>query len=592
MILYCTCYTPGRYAELARRLVQSGKKVGVDVLAVKVRDLGSWEKNTHHKARFLANLKVEPRCTAVVWVDADAVFVRKPTAFDAAGDLFDIAVYRHVPGKVSGAGTAWEGQGKVFNGTLYLRRSPLARRVLSEWVKENRRHPSRFDQVNLASVLSRVDPSRLRRLPREYCWIERLMRPTSQGAHPVIVHEASRLDRKKAPARALKAIGQAPPDPSWGTPSGPSTQSHVPDGPEVAWSGHFYDLSGYAKANRETLFRVANSVRVSARRAPNPEPVLVDDYTRRRLDPYFGTEVSAKAPLLRFYVPQKEVSKGERIIFTMMETADRVHRGMVSLINRNYSQLWTPTRWNRDTFKASGVTIPISVIPLGVDPAIYRPRRGTLPKARLLTTRRIGTTEIPRGYKYLTVCQPTFRKGLGFLVSSFLAAFPSGGDRCLVIYTGVHDGEPLLYPDLDDPATKKARIYHISGRLSEHQMSSLYCGADAYVSTSLGEGFNLPLFEAVACGLPAIVPNHTSHSECAETGAFMFPVEGSARYPEGDSVCEWYAGMRFAKYGAISMEALVSVLRGKPAKWHGRSSFIRSWFTWDRTAGEMVGKLT
>jgi len=40
--------------------------------------------------------------------------------------------------------------------------------------------------------------------------------------------------------------------------------------------------------------------------------------------------------------------------------------------------------------------------------------------------------------------------------------------------------------------------------LSEQAMAQLYCHADAFVLPSLGEGWGLPLAEAMAIGLPTI----------------------------------------------------------------------------------------
>lgn len=52
--------------------------------------------------------------------------------------------------------------------------------------------------------------------------------------------------------------------------------------------------------------------------------------------------------------------------------------------------------------------------------------------------------------------------------------------------------------------------------LTEEQMSILYNCMDAYVTASSGEGFGLPVLEAMACGKPAIAPNFSSHPELVE----------------------------------------------------------------------------
>lgn len=44
------------------------------------------------------------------------------------------------------------------------------------------------------------------------------------------------------------------------------------------------------------------------------------------------------------------------------------------------------------------------------------------------------------------------------------------------------------------------------------QMSDVYQAADVFLSTSAGEGFQYPAWDALACGLPLVVPNDTSRA--------------------------------------------------------------------------------
>lgn len=46
--------------------------------------------------------------------------------------------------------------------------------------------------------------------------------------------------------------------------------------------------------------------------------------------------------------------------------------------------------------------------------------------------------------------------------------------------------------------------------LTEEMMPKVYAALDAFLSTSAGEGFQYPAFEALACGVPLVVPNSSS----------------------------------------------------------------------------------
>jgi glycosyltransferase involved in cell wall biosynthesis len=48
------------------------------------------------------------------------------------------------------------------------------------------------------------------------------------------------------------------------------------------------------------------------------------------------------------------------------------------------------------------------------------------------------------------------------------------------------------------------RLTYLDGQLSFAQMARLYQASDCYVSSYVAEGFNMPVLEAAACGLPVI----------------------------------------------------------------------------------------
>ena len=59
---------------------------------------------------------------------------------------------------------------------------------------------------------------------------------------------------------------------------------------------------------------------------------------------------------------------------------------------------------------------------------------------------------------------------------------------------------------LDDAERARVlrRLIYTGGQLSFARIAEFYQAADAYVSPYLAEGFNLPVLEAAACGLPVI----------------------------------------------------------------------------------------
>lgn len=385
------------------------------------------------------------------------------------------------------------------------------------------------------------------------------------------------------------------------TPSNvPPKEVEVPgSGPAVIWSGHFTDYSGYAKANREIMFRVANVLAVKLLTTGLEEGLIqVDPYTRRKVEVHRRVHVADNAPLLRFFGPDyipKE--RGHKIVWTMMETY-KIHSQMVSMVNHSYDELWTPTEWNGSVFEESGVRVPRRVVPLGVNPLIYRPIKDvTMPVCRMLTTEKAGQKAVPSGFIFLSVGLPSFRKGFDVLADAFDLAFHGQEDVHLVfaITHSIPEWNRKVYKQF---AGRKTSIWTLEGQYDEHEMARIYSASGCYVSASRGEGWNLPVCEAASCGVPVIVPNNTSHPEVVGGAGWMFDTEGVKIDPLGATVSKWYEGMPFSVLGKRSVEHLAEMMktvRDGGEEVQRRASALKQvmgerW-SWDRAANQVTSRL-
>lgn len=64
--------------------------------------------------------------------------------------------------------------------------------------------------------------------------------------------------------------------------------------------------------------------------------------------------------------------------------------------------------------------------------------------------------------------------------------------------------------------------------VSESEMRSIYNMFDVFWSMSQAEGWNLPALEAMACGVPCILPDQGAHSEWAKDAAYLVPCTSTA----------------------------------------------------------------
>src|SRR5262249_2135899 len=148
---------------------------------------------------------------------------------------------------------------------------------------------------------------------------------------------------------------------------------------------------------------------------------------------------------------------------------------------------------------ASGVPEDrVVVVPNGVDPDRFRP--GLAPLA-LSTSKRV---------KLLFVGGTIPRKGFDVLLDAYRRAFTRADDVCLVVkdmgvgtfYQNQTAGERIHAMQGDPNAPE---VLYLTDDLPEDDLPRLYSSCDALVHPYRGEGFGLPVLEAMACGLPVVV---------------------------------------------------------------------------------------
>ncbi len=125
-------------------------------------------------------------------------------------------------------------------------------------------------------------------------------------------------------------------------------------------------------------------------------------------------------------------------------------------------------------------------------------------------------------------------------------------------------------------------------------MAALYRACDVLVHPYRGEGFGLPVAEAMACGLPTIVTAGGACLDfCDQATSWMLPaherpaeVRGLGPSPIGYWVAEPDpAALRDAMHAAVADPAACSRL-GEAA-----AARIAEGLTWDHTARAAVGRL-
>jgi glycosyltransferase involved in cell wall biosynthesis len=262
----------------------------------------------------------------------------------------------------------------------------------------------------------------------------------------------------------------------------------------------------------------------------------------------------------------------------------------IPVFSRQIDELWAYTNHVRDMYLEAGVPADkVKVVPLGVDCDKFRP----------------GLTPYPlrtkKGFKFLYVGGTIARKGFDALLNAWKEAFGPHDDVCLVVKDmgggSFYKGQTAAgwIRELQD-SRQYAEIEYLDTDMSPGQIPSLYAACDVLVHPYRGEGFGLPIAEAMACGLPCVVTrggaadDFCTESESWGVRAERVPVPGGKVGPFETVSAPWWL--------EPSVPHLVERLReahadpaAREAKGHAARERIANHFTWEHSAAAAEARL-
>ncbi len=196
-----------------------------------------------------------------------------------------------------------------------------------------------------------------------------------------------------------------------------------------------------------------------------------------------------------------------------------IPREWVPSMNEMVDEVWVPSNYVKQCYVESGVSEEkVFVVPNGVDTENFNPRAKPM---KLNTKKR---------FLFLFVGGLFFRKGIDVLLKAYLSAFTEKDDVCLVIKdfgSSYGDGfQEAIDEKINEcmSAQGAPEIIRISEKLSDEQMAGLYRACHCLAHPYRGEGFGLPVAEAMACGLPVIVTRGGACDDfCSDDTVYYVP---------------------------------------------------------------------
>jgi len=265
--------------------------------------------------------------------------------------------------------------------------------------------------------------------------------------------------------------------------------------------GHtsFMGHTGYANHAREFFTALNKFVPVGIVSTTVDDTTELSDEQQEMINRIIGSNVLHIVLEVTGHPVFYEDIPSPKIAYNVWESTRQPDEFFARLLE--YDQLWVPSEWQRQCSIDQGYPEDrVKVIPEGVDGELFQPMNGRTDDFRFLL---FGRWE--------------YRKSTTEIIQAFLVEFERDTNVGMAISVDNSfsiDGfetteERLEHHGLMSP---KLEILHFPPR---NTYADYLKYSDVFVSCSRAEGWNLPLIEAVACGLPSICSDFGGQLEYA-----------------------------------------------------------------------------
>ncbi|MCL4433845.1 MAG: glycosyltransferase family 4 protein [Actinobacteria bacterium] len=360
----------------------------------------------------------------------------------------------------------------------------------------------------------------------------------------------------------------------------------------IRWVGDLYARHSLATVSRELICALAAAGDLRFALAPTDGHPYPSDTVEQLERAGFHLDSSAEAGAgvkagydveVRHHWPPDFTPTYTRSPLVMIQPWEQggIPAAWIEPIMRHVDEVWVPTNWVRECYISSGIPeYRVAVVPNGVDTSTFSAAGAQYP----LLTRRTS--------KLLFLGGTIVRKGADILLDAYCKAFRPADDVCLVVKPfgsdAVYRGGTMddrFHQAAADPTLPDIEI--LDGDMTREEVASVYRACNVLVHPYRGEGFGLPVAEAMACDLPVIVTGYGACLDfCDSSSAYMLPysirpisIEGMApssagfwwAEPDGDALVE-------------TMREVIAFPDRATEKGKAGRARIASGFTWEMAA--------
>lgn len=210
------------------------------------------------------------------------------------------------------------------------------------------------------------------------------------------------------------------------------------------------------------------------------------------------------------------IGNGKYAALTFFET-DKLKATEKQMIN-NTDSILVASSWAKNVLLENGVTTPIVVCPLGVDPTIFNDSVNSIVKRD------------ESKYVFLNVGKWEVRKGHDLLVEVFNDAFTENDNVELWMINHnpfLNSDDNLKWVNLYKNSKLGSKIQIIQRLATHSDLAKVIAMSDCGIFPARAEGWNNEVPEFMALNKPVILTNYSAHTEYATNdNAFLLDIDG------------------------------------------------------------------
>jgi glycosyltransferase involved in cell wall biosynthesis len=265
----------------------------------------------------------------------------------------------------------------------------------------------------------------------------------------------------------------------------------------------------------KALDKLGNNITFISIGQPQPETNEEISLLQKLINNQDNFDIQAPSILIyhQFALLQHCISKNKYIAMPIFEGEGFTPREKVNLSVQD--RLFVCSHWAKSMIEQFLPGIPTYVVPLGVDTSIFynKNKYGLIPY------------EENKPYTFINTGKMELRKSINILYKIFNLAFEPTDNVSLIMSVD----NPFYTPEefnkwvnIYKSSKLGDKITFINKCPTQSHLSGIFRQCDCCVAISKSEGFDLPLLECLATGLPAIVTNVSAHQEyCNNENAFL-----------------------------------------------------------------------